>query len=113
MISLVLALSLFGGSAGSGYVFAPADVTKYTILHNHLSAVGGQEKARASGDLLSDSKNVEVLGMSTVDGAPAYKLKVTHGAISEFHWVDKKSWLDVKQSPADDATAANAGGKTN
>lgn len=114
LIPLAIALTFAAAPAPSAdspdYVFAAPDLTRATVLRKHFGALGGKQKAKDAGDALastSDDDTVDLLGMSSVHGAAAYKLKITHpsGRI-EYHYLDKRSFLELGAVPASSPTAS-------
>jgi len=79
-------------------VFAHADRGMHEILVKHAAALA---KSGAPADpTLSDESSIELLGLSHVGGAPAYKLKVHHEDTVEYRWIDIKTFLETKRSVA-------------
>ena len=118
LIPLAIALSLAAAPAPSAdspdYVFAAPDLTRATVLRRHFDALGGKQKAKDAGDALagtSDDDTVDLLGMSQVKGAPAYKVKITHpSGRTEYHYLDKKSFLELTPSATSASSATKSGG---
>ena len=48
---------------------------------------------------------VELLGLSHVEGVAAYKLKIHHGCEVEYRWLDMRSFGELKRAGSEATTA--------
>ena len=104
MTSVILAAVLIAGCTGTteakhdpDTVFARPDRTREDVLERFRAAAGKPV------DLVD--ADVELLGISHVDGEAAYKLKVHHGCDVEYRWIDMKSFGELKRATAEQQTA--------
>ncbi len=114
-MNLLLAAVMLA-TAPSDYVFSRADLSENQVLERHLKAVGGEDAAREANDPLAvaaKEDDIELLGLSHVKGAPAYKLKITHadGAVT-YVWLDKRTFVELDRAAIAAAPAPEKGSAT-